>query len=484
MDAVSGLQAFESPDPAWWVDKGYAVIVFDIRGAFHSEGDNIHWGQAAAEDLYDAIEWSGTQPWSNGRVGMSGNSYLAILQYFVAPLRPPHLAAIAPWEGLFDIYRHNLAQGGIPNVQFFRDEIVTRFNGNGRVESLDRMLDEYPLMNSYWEDKRAKVEEIDIPAYFVASYSNPIHAQGTLQAFRAAKSKQKWLRVHHQQEWHDYYLPESLADLHRFFDRYLNGVENGWEGTPPVRMAILDLGGQDIRSVKSESWPPAGIVPTRLLLDAANQSLSDGPSTPAAVGYTFDEGGVSFTKAFSDETYIAGPIKLKIWLEVEGADDADIFVQVQKLSAKGDKLFHVTLPGKTGEMLAEGAKAGHAQTGFVFSGPQGRLRASLRKLDSGASSELEPYHRFDILEPLRPGEIVPLEIDIWPAALRFAAGEQLRVALSVRQFDDNSGADLPGGWSLPTKNEGKRIIHTGGEHDSHLLVPLWPRSQVEIARAA
>jgi len=51
-------------------------------------------------------------------------------------------------------------------------------------------------MNSYWEDKTAKLKNIEIPAYVVASYSNPLHAYGTFEGFRHISSKHKWLRVH------------------------------------------------------------------------------------------------------------------------------------------------------------------------------------------------------------------------------------------------------------------------------------------------
>src|SRR5205085_3609022 len=64
-------------------------------------------------DYYECIEWAGTQPWSNGNVGLIGVSYLAIKQWQVSALRPPHLKAIVPWEGSSDLYRDGSRHGGI-----------------------------------------------------------------------------------------------------------------------------------------------------------------------------------------------------------------------------------------------------------------------------------------------------------------------------------------------------------------------------------
>ena len=66
-----------------------------------------------------SVEWAGTQPWSNGKVGFSGVSYLAQLQWRVAELNPPHLAAINPWEGWTDSYREVATHGGIPDTHFW-----------------------------------------------------------------------------------------------------------------------------------------------------------------------------------------------------------------------------------------------------------------------------------------------------------------------------------------------------------------------------
>ncbi|MGI5889107.1 MAG: CocE/NonD family hydrolase, partial [Oscillospiraceae bacterium] len=96
MEATSGLQKFEGPDPAYWCSHGYVIINPDVRGAYNSEGVIQFFGSDYGRDGADIVEWAAKQEWCNGRVGMSGNSWLAISQWFVAAQNPEHLAAIAP----------------------------------------------------------------------------------------------------------------------------------------------------------------------------------------------------------------------------------------------------------------------------------------------------------------------------------------------------------------------------------------------------
>jgi putative CocE/NonD family hydrolase len=102
---VSGLQSFEALDPGRWCDYGYALVVVDAAGTSHSGGDEVFMGSASARNVYDVIEWAAAQGWCTGKVGMAGISQLAMIQWAVAELQPPHLAAIAPTESCIDLYR-------------------------------------------------------------------------------------------------------------------------------------------------------------------------------------------------------------------------------------------------------------------------------------------------------------------------------------------------------------------------------------------
>ena len=106
-------QNWELVDPEKWVPEGYAIVRVDSRGAGRSPGFLDCWSAREAKDLYDCIEWAGTQPWSNGKVGVNGISYYAMNQWNAGALRPPHLAALCIWEGASDYYRELCRHGGI-----------------------------------------------------------------------------------------------------------------------------------------------------------------------------------------------------------------------------------------------------------------------------------------------------------------------------------------------------------------------------------
>lgn len=115
---VSGLEKFEGPDPADWCAHGYAICNPDARGVANSEGDSVVSDRQEGQDCHDLIEWLAVQEWCTGKGVMSGTSYLAVSQWFTAAERPPHLAAINPWEGVSDVYRDLLMRGGMPDTGF------------------------------------------------------------------------------------------------------------------------------------------------------------------------------------------------------------------------------------------------------------------------------------------------------------------------------------------------------------------------------
>ena len=117
------------PRPAYWCRHGYAVANVDPRGVGHSQGDINMFGTQDGRDGYDFIEWLATQYWCNGKVGMSGNSGVAMTQWRIAAEQPPHLTCIAPWEGTGDLYRESLYEGGIPALGF-NDFIVGSLIGS------------------------------------------------------------------------------------------------------------------------------------------------------------------------------------------------------------------------------------------------------------------------------------------------------------------------------------------------------------------
>ncbi|EYB69265.1 hypothetical protein DEIPH_ctg009orf0003 [Deinococcus phoenicis] len=466
---VSGLEKFEGPDPAYWCAHGYAICNPDIRGVAHSEGDSVLWDRQEGRDCYDLIEWLAVQDWCSGKVAMSGTSYLAVSQWFTAAEQPPHLAAINPWEGVSDVYRDLVLRGGMPDTGFARQLRDYSFWGHSQKEDILAEADRFPLMNDLWENKIPHFENITVPAYVVASYSNTLHTAGTFRAWRRMASQEKWLRIHNTQEWPDYYDEANVEDLRRFFDHYLKGADNGWEQTPRVRYSVLDLEGGDRVNQPAREFPPEGVASTKYYLDARSRTLSpEVPSGEATADYDTQSlpGLVSFTARFDEETVMVGYPKARLWVEAKGADDMDLFVLIQKLDAYGTPLQQFTVPNQGGVVhdLTE-----HGASILRYKGADGRLRVSMRHLDETLSTDAVPVHSFDRIEKLAPGEVVDIEIDLLPIGLAFHPGEQLRFVVSGRSL---LGPMMPGLREYTPANNGQHIIHTGGPYASYLQLPV------------
>lgn len=458
--ALSAGAKFEGPDPAYWCHHGYAVINPDSRGSGNSEGDIVFWGTGDGQDGYDLIEWVAARDWCNGRVGMAGNSWLAIAQWYIAAQRPPHLAAIAPWEGQDDWYRDGVFPGGVPEPGF-AGTVLRTVCGNNRVEDVTAMMQSYPLQNAFWADRRARVEDIEVPAYITSSY-NPVHVHGTFDAYRRIGSEKKWLRVHNTHEWPDHYSPEGLEDLRRFFDRYLKGIRNGWEFTPRVRVSVLDPGGEDTVNRPEDDWPLPQTRYQKLYLEGDSLTLSSSlPAGESAVRYCADDGAgrVSFTYRFPTDTELTGYPKLHLWVEADGADDMDLFAYLTKLDQDGNELLAKVID-------------------FPNPGARGTVRVSHREVDeTDPASFYDPFltHRREQL--IEPGEVVLVEFGIWPLGMRWHAGQQLRLTIQGFALPWMEDTIISGGKPIfvwDTRNKGTHIVHTGGRYDSYLQVPDIP----------
>src|SRR6201992_3376320 len=160
---ISDQTCWEAPDPVWWAQRGYAVINLDTRGGGHSEGRGDLLSDQEADDLAQVIAWAAEQPWSTGRVGMLGVSYLALSQYKVAALDPPALSAICPWEGFTDAYRDFFTPGGVvengfARVWLYMTKRIARLNGDLAAE-----IRKHPLRDAWWDTLTPDLSKIEVP---------------------------------------------------------------------------------------------------------------------------------------------------------------------------------------------------------------------------------------------------------------------------------------------------------------------------------
>lgn len=470
----SGLTKFEAADPDYWCQRGYAVCNPDPRGIAHSQGDITMIGSQEAEDCYDLIEWIARQEWSNGKTALTGTSYLTFSQWFIAAAKPPHLTCINPHEGLSDAYRDLAYNGGIPDPNFInrlKINHVSAVPGTMR-EDLEAEMEKYPLADApLWLDKKADISKIRIPVYCVASYSNTLHTMGTFRQWRKISTGDKWLRIHNTQEWPDYYSDAAREDRRKFFDHYLKGIDNGWEETPHVRYSLLDLEGGDQLNLPAEEFGYGRNVKyTKFYLDGRFRQLKrEAPAEGVAAKYDTQglPGRVSFMMTFDEETRLVGYPKLHLYAEVEGADDADVFVWMQKLDRNGNMLSEITVPNH-GAAIRDFTDDGATIT--RYKGSWGRLRLSMRHLDEQESTDEIPAYSFDRVEKLKKGQVVEADIVMSPIGLVFHKGESIRVILSPKEEYGNGM--MPGTPGCIPENRGWQVIHTGADQASYLQLPV------------
>jgi putative CocE/NonD family hydrolase len=300
--STNKYQNWEVADPEKWVPDGYVCLRVDSRGAGRSPGFIDPRSPREIRDLYLCIEWAGTQPWSNGKVGLLGISYYARNQWSVASLQPPHLMAIVPWEGASDSYRDGAYHGGILcafSGNWFKKQVMTVQHGLGkrgfvspntgepvggpetlseeelaknRVD-LRKELTEHPLDDPYHRERSPDWSKVTVPLLSAANWGGQgLHLRGNIEGFARAASKQKWLEVHGLEHWTEFYTRYGVTLQKRFFDHFLKGIDNDWKSQPKLQLQIRRVNGLVVRG--ESEWPLARTRWTRLYLNPADRSLS------------------------------------------------------------------------------------------------------------------------------------------------------------------------------------------------------------------
>jgi uncharacterized protein len=373
----------------------------------------------------------------------------------VAALRPPHLAAICPWEGFGDLYRDFARPGGIREDGFLPiwSAMIKRAS-NDRVD-LRREQRERPLWDGWWAARIADLERIDVPALICGSFSDhSLHTRGSFEGFRRISSEHKWLYTHRGGKWAVYYSPEALAFQARFFDCFLKGEENGLRDLPPVRLEVRDTA-EAVHEVRHEAaWPLPRTRWTPFYLHAGGALLDQPVPDAAEVAFNTRAGHLSFAWRAPAEIEITGPMALRLHVEARGADDLHLFAAVRK--------------------LREGREIGfEGSYGYPFyTVTKVWLKASHRRLDEARSEPWRPVHPHDRAEPLAPGEVVPVEIELLPSSTLFRRGDVLRLHVQGRWFfpRDPLRGQFPAAYE--PSPAGTAVLHCGGSFDARLLVPL------------
>lgn len=504
--STNKYQTWEVVDPEKWVPDDYACVRVDSRGAGRSPGRLDPFSARETKDLYNCIEWAALQSWCGGKVGLNGISYYAMNQWQVASLQPPHLEAMCVWEGAADFYRDMSHHGGIFatfGVGWYENRAKSRQYGRGTRGYRSRMngdwvsgpetLSEEELganradfgedlfrhklaTDEYWTSRNPDWSKITVPLLSAGNWGGQgLHPRGNFEGFNQAASGQKWLEVHGLEHWTHFYTDYGLALQKRFFGHFLKGEDTKWEKQPKVLLQVRHPGERFVERHESE-WPLGRTRWTRFYLNLGDHSLTSEPTKAEKnLSYEgFGEGLTFISPPLAEETEITGPSAAKLFVSSE-TEDADIFLVLRVFSPDMKEVsFMGALDPKTPVA-------------------QGWLRASHRKLDPGQSLPHRPYHTHDERQPLTPGEVYELDVEIWPTCIVVPPG--YRIALSVRGKDyvypggatqalPNMGRPFTGVG--PFRHEdprdrpasvfgGKVTLHSGPGREAHVMIPIIPQ---------
>jgi len=502
--STNKYQNWEVVDPEKWVPHDYVCVRVDSRGAGCSPGFIDHFSPRETKDFYNCIEWAGVQPWSNGKVGLNGISYFGMNQWHVASLQPPHLAAMCVWEGSADWYRDMTHHGGIlstfwenwydmqvKTVQYGAGERGKRSRVHGELVCGPETLSEeelaknrsdfggqilaHPLDDKYHRDRSPDWDKVTAPLFSAANWGGQgLHPRGNFEGFVRAASKQKWLEAHGIEHWTHFYTDYGREQQLRFFDYFLHGKDTSWSKQPRVLLQLRYPGEKFVARAENE-WPLKRTKWTKYYLDPSTMALSTRkPSGNAKLSFPAMGEGLTFlTPVLTEETEITGPSALKLFAS-SSTSDADLFIVLRVFT------------GDLKEVVFQGAIDPHTPIA------QGWLRASHRKLDKKLSLPYRPYHTHDEKQPLKKGQAVELDIEIWPTCIVVPAG--YRVGLSVRGKDYEYGG-ASGGKLSNFKNEltgcgpflhnhpkdrppaifnGTTTLHFSGGKAPYVLLPIIP----------
>lgn len=492
---------------------GFAVLGVSIRGTSCSTGTfdaftDQEWSDGAA-----AVEWAARQPWSNGHVGMYGDSFPGIMQVGVAGLRPAHLDAIAPWQVTTDLYRDVGYPGGIANTGFGAfwagvDQPLNSYESGLEeaeatrnttcVEALLHDLAEEPTNNvaltalqhpfddSFWLAHRPGVNaaRIDVPTFGCYTWQDDEVSSRGSSYLSELDPARTWVVA--SNGYHGMCelavtaggegsgdSPLIIKELVAFFNRFVKGVHNGFEKTPHIQLwheTHTNSAGDNVPSwvTTFKSYSSIPIEPVSLYFQSdGDLSLSQptgspspksyaypGPATGTENGDVFGQNGLLWKgeePPGASVSYTTPPLTHDA--EFFGSGSANIWLS----STAPDTDLQITLT----EVRPDGQEV------YVS---RGWLRASHRKLDPKLSTVLAPYQTDTQADSssLTLGVPTYMRVQMWPFDYVFHKGSSIRLWIDAPTGET-------GGWSFDfTKTPAVNSIYADAKHPSAIVLGYLP----------
>ncbi|MFI5266433.1 MAG: CocE/NonD family hydrolase [Chloroflexota bacterium] len=337
-----------------------------------------------------------------------------------------------------------------------------------------------PLHDEFWNERSAamRLDQIKVPVYSMGIWSSGgVHLAGNILGYELAQGPKKLTLYGYPGSAQRLFAGKELhEELKRWYDYWLKGIDTGIMDERPVRYQVRPTG--EWRT--APSWPPPGVEPVRLYLApgqaGAVQSLNDGsmawqepPAEGGSTSYDYPHeewmgwpgGGTAVmrpdgtldplakiatftTPPLEQDLELLGAITLKLWASSDQTD-TDFLVKVADQAPAGER--------------------GSPPAGVT----KGWLKASHRELDQQRSRPDRPWHPHTNAEPLTPGEVYELDLEIWPASWVFKKGHRIRLEIAA---GDSPPIDGGHDWGIKF---GSDTVYHDRAHPSHLLLPVVKR---------
>lgn len=504
--------------------RGYVVVIQDVRGRYTSEGEWYTF-RNEPQDGYDTVEWAAALPYSDGRVGMFGGSYVGATQMLAAIAHPPHLAGICPIVTASNYHSNWTYQGGAFEQWFDEswtsglaqdtlDREVQR-ETNAVVGSWALPLTGYPLFNGpldsklstlapyfldwlahstfdeYW--KQWSIEDhysdITVPALHVAAWYD-IFQGGSLRNYEGLKRRAANEKARNGQHLlivigghagggrkiGEVDFGAAAAEFDEdavtlaWYDYLFKGVKNQFAGKP---VRIFVMGTNEWRD--EDGWPLERARPTKYYLHSAqgaNSVRGDGSLSVDAPNAA--EKADSFTYDPSKPVpTIGGPLCCdgahlppgpRDQRPAEARDDVLVYTTesfATDTEVTGPVSLQLYIKSSAVDTDFTGKLVDVWPSGFAQNLTEGILRASFR-----GSQEKR--------ELLNPGEIYDVTIDLWSTSNVFRKGHRLRLEVSSSnfpRFDRNLNTGRSSTEDTQWAPATNTVLHDK-EHPSVLILPI------------
>ena len=520
--------AFSVPNVIYLAQRGYAVVVQDVRGRYDSQGDWYPFINEA-EDGHDAVEWVAKQSWSNGDIGTIGASYFGLTQWQMAQGGSRHLKASAPRVAYSNVYHNWVYTGGAfqlafnlswsssmstrtsrRNYMWLPNEIhlstllwhlplITSDEAGGRTIRHWKDWIDHPTYDDYWRSMRPVEEhysEMEVAAYSQAGWFD-VFLQGSLNNFMGMTKHGKTPETRRNQKiivgpWiHSLgelggesrigdidFGPNALVDLKaeevRWFDHHLRGIDDGIGSEPRVKVFVMGAN----RWREADDWPIPGARNTPFYLHSeghANSLLGDGgldttaPEQEPSDGYSYDPLHPVMTLGGStccSEQSLAVPMGPRDQRPNEYRQDVLVYT-----GPVLETELEVTGPVKLVLYASSSARDTDFCAKLVDVFPDGYAM-------NVAEGILRARYRDSWEQPtlMEPGAVYKLEIDLWSTSNAFLPGHRVRVEVTSSNFphfDRNPNTGNAFGQDAEMVKADQTVFHDT-ERPSHILLPVIP----------